>query len=58
MLAVNQGSVFARTLFVAIGACRSIMLVRVLLNDFHASSTVREVSIESQEAECKSVQNL
>ena len=27
---VNQGSVLARTLFVEVGACRSIIFVRVL----------------------------
>ena len=42
----------------AIGACPSIIFVRVLFKNGHASSTVREASTSSQEAECKSLKKI
>lgn len=53
----RHGRVFARVRFVEMGACLSIVLLSVVLNASHASSTVNDLSISSQEAECKSLEN-
>ena len=38
-----------------VDACRSAMVTKMSLKEVHASSTVREVLMRSQETECKSL---
>ena len=38
-----------------VGACRSAMVTKMSLKEVHASSTVREVLMRSQETVCKSL---